>query len=461
MNKAPTPSTQPQEPALPPPERPWAGFWTPITWLAFLLAAPYYAVGMLFSAKYRIGLPQRMTRYPKALLEQTRGREVIWVHTVSVGELMAARPLLRQIKTCFPGCCLLVSTVTNTGQAQAHKLECVDAACYLPLDLAPLCRRAVRRFQPRAVLILETELWPNLIRAVRDAGVPLFLLNARLSDQSFKNYRRTRALFRPLLSRFHAILVQSQQDADRFAQLGVSSQRLRIMGNLKFDVEAPASLDPQRRQWRKRFCLDEAERLWLAGSTFEGEEAMLARVMQAVRKQGHPLRLVIAPRHIERVPAIVAQLRQAGSEPVLRSQLEQAKAPPKPEQPILLDTIGELGNAYAAADLVFIGKTIHARGGQNPIEPAAWGRAILMGPNMQNFRDVAALLLRAQAAVQVNDEAALQTEVAALCQDEPRRAQLGERARQVVQQNQGALAEAWQCLEPVLRQSLNQEQESS
>lgn len=424
-------------------------YWSPLAYTAFALAAPYYLVRMSTGAKYRAGLRQRLTLFTPEEIQRLQSGPFVWVHAVSVGELMAARPLLRRLKQEFPFYKILVTTVTETGQELAQRAEEVDEAVYLPLDLFPLCRRMMNWIRPACLLIVETELWPNLIRAAIQNGVPVYLINARLSDRSFRNYRRYRFAFRPLLTGFSGILAQSEEDRRRFAQIGAPSEILRSMGNLKFEA-APQTDGGLRDEWRRRFQIQDEEILLLGGSTFPGEELELARVLIALRNEGIPLRLLIAPRHIERADAIVEELRSFGVPLVRRSQWDGNGAIDS-HAIILLDTIGELRSVYAAADLVFVGKSLHGQGGQNPIEPAAWGRPILFGENMQNFRDIAALFLRAEAAESVASGEALLAACRVLCQSPERRAAIGRKAQQVVMENRGALDRVIETLQPVLR----------
>ncbi|MGC9329925.1 MAG: 3-deoxy-D-manno-octulosonic acid transferase, partial [Candidatus Hinthialibacter sp.] len=378
-------------------------YWSLLGYAAVILAAPYYLIRMAAAGKYRAGLRQRLALYSLEEKQRLQRGPWIWVHTVSVGELMAARPLLQRIKRDFPQYKILVSTVTDTGQNLARSLEEVDQAIYLPLDLYPLCRKIMRWIAPACLLIIETELWPNFIRAAAAMNIPFFLVNARLSDKSFKNYERFKSFFKPLLRRFSNILTQSGEDRRRFLEIGTPPGILSVMGNIKFEALPQVDDGALRIMWRKRFDVKDEEILLLGGSTFPGEESILARVLSALRHENLPARLVIAPRHIERTDAILEELKSI-EYPIVRRSLLREEQAIQPDAVILLDTIGELRHVYAAADIVFIGKSICGRGGQNPIEAAAWGKPILFGNNMQNFRDIAALFTRAGAARTVETE---------------------------------------------------------
>lgn len=418
---------------------------------AFALASPYYLIRMMAARKYRAGLRQRLGFYSSEEKKRLQSGPYIWIHAVSVGELMAARPLLKRLKSEFPQHKTLVTTVTETGQNLARESEEVDYAVYLPLDLYPLCRKVMNWVQPSCLLIMETELWPNLIRAASDCMVPFFLLNARLSDRSFGNYCRAKALFAPLLNRFTHILAQSEEDRRRFLRLGTAESRASAMGNIKFDASSQMdNTGGVRERWRTLFQIANEEILLLGGSTFPGEESLLASVLIALRREGIPLRLAIAPRHLERVESIQAELKSAGVSILRRSALQGGESI-RPDSAILLDTIGELRSVYAAADLVFIGKSICGEGGQNPIEAAAWGKPILFGKNMQNFRDIAALFVRSHAARSLNDADELLAVCRELCNSPDDREDMGRKAKAVVAENRGALDRIIQTIAPILR----------
>jgi 3-deoxy-D-manno-octulosonic-acid transferase len=420
----------------------------------YAVAAPVFGARMLTSDKYRIGLSQRLTFYPTELQETLSQKPNIWLHAVSVGELQAARGVLSVLDEAYPDANLAVSTVTNTGQSLARQLEVIDAPFYLPLDLYPLCQRTVQMVNPAALIIMETELWPNLIRAATDSGVPVFLINARLSDKSFNNYYRARVLFEPLLNRLQGIMAQSDEDARRFILLGAHQERVTSAGNVKFEVDIPDDANDERNYWRALFQIEDDELLLIAGSTFDGEEVLLAQTIQTMREQGHSIRLVIAPRHVERTASIEQQLSSSKIQPVLRSKIIESE-PINPEAPILLDTIGELGRSYAAADIVFIGKSLCSKGGQNPIEPAAWAKPIVFGPNMQNFRDASAMLLRENGSRQVSDSRQLTAVLCELCQSAEIRNNMGENARDVVRTNRGALQRTFDAIAPILNERIS------
>ncbi|MGI6458043.1 MAG: 3-deoxy-D-manno-octulosonic acid transferase [bacterium] len=432
-------SQQPPDSPAQPANEGYLWYWKAAGYLAFPPVALYYGCKMLYSEKYRTGLRQRLSRYTVEELKNLSQGPYIWVHTVSVGELQAARPLLRRLKQEYAHYKILVSTVTETGQTLAYSLPEVDTAIYLPLDVSIFCRKSIQSIDPAAVIVLETEIWPNFICTVASQGIPIFLVNARISDKSYRNYYRFRRIFAPLLNQFTAILAQSARDVERFLSLGTMPERLYQTGNLKFDSVTINEDIEERRKWRNLFGVYNDEVLVIAGSTFAGEELILGKITGELQEHGFPLRLVIAPRHVERTDSILKELSPLGLHVVRRSRLNDA--PTDPPDVVILDTIGELRHVYSAADLVFMGKSLTERGGQNPIEPAAWGKAILYGPHMQNFRDVAELLESTGGAVRVQNKDDLLNQVARLCQSPRECNEMGLRAREIVQQSQGALEE--------------------
>ncbi len=425
-------------------------YWGIMGYIALACITPYYAIRIAFAKKYRAGLRQRFTLYTQEEKKQLRNGLYIWIHTVSLGELQASRPLLRRLKQEFKDVKTLVTTVTESGQTMARTLPEVDAAYYLPLDLFPLCRRMLSMVRPDKVIIMETEIWPNFIRAVSAFNVPLILLNARLSEHSFRNYYRARFLFKPVLRCFASILAQSDIDAKRFIQIGAPYERVEAIGNIKFDaVEIQQELN-EAQIWRSIFCIDKHEIVLLGGSTFPGEEMTLAQVYSSLRNENIPVRLLLAPRHIERADIIQKELRSSGYHCILRSQLKGNHSELDHSKIILLDTIGELKNVYSIADIVFVGKSLHAKGGQNPIEPAVWGKAIIFGPNMQNFLDVAALLTENEGAMKISDENELFDVCKTLYLKPELRETLGRNAQQLVIKNQGTLDKIFSVLKMFL-----------
>lgn len=343
---------------------------------------------------------ERLGVLDNSVRERLIGKKILWVHAVSVGEVMAVENFVKKMLEMFPGYHLVLTTVTPTGQKIASRLAGDRlTALYFPFDFSFSVRSFLQALQPECVVLAETEIWPNLLTEAARQRVPVGIVNARLSPRSASRYGRFRGLFRPLFASLSFVLAQTQEDADRFRQLGTSEDRVFVSGNMKYDnvsldVDA-AAIGPGLRQ---RFGIGGAERIVVAGSTHPGEEEILAATLQELRETGMPVRMVIAPRHIERVPALLRKLRQGGLKTAAMS------GAPVPGWDILLvDQLGVLKELYAMADLVFMGGSLIPKGGQNPIEPAAFRRAVVHGPHVFNFQKVYQVLDREGGAIAVQD----------------------------------------------------------
>jgi 3-deoxy-D-manno-octulosonic-acid transferase len=377
------------------------------------------------------------------------GPERFWVHAVSVGEVMAAIPLVQALRLRWPDAEIVVSTVTATG-ARVARTRLPDAAAAgfaLPVDFPAATRRAVRRIRPRCFIALETELWPNLLRALAEAGIPAVLANGRISDRSLRRYGRVRGLFRRVLDHVTLFCMQSDENARRIISLGARPERVVVTGNLK--MEATPGDDGTDRLWRRLLHLGTA-RVWIAGSTHRGEEEPVLDAFLALREElrqaAEPFCLILAPRHPERVDEVESLARARGLTPVRRSRIPAGA----PSELILLDTVGELATLYGVAEVIFVGGSLVPIGGHNVIEPALHAKPVLFGPHMGNFRDAAALLLRAEAAIQLRDAEELAPAVRALLADGAARRRLGDAAWTAVRAHQGACQRTLAALETLL-----------
>jgi len=404
--------------------------------LAYL---PVFLVRKVWGGGYPLALRERLGFVPVA-----PGPDRFWVHAVSVGEVMAAVPLVQALRARWPDTEVVVSTVTGTGDRVARaRLPEAAATFAFPVDLAGATRRAVRRVRPRCFIALETELWPNLLRALAVAGVPAMLANGRISDRSYGRYRRVRGLFRRVLGHVVLFAMQSEEDARRIISLGARPERVVITGNLK--MEAPPGEEGVDRLWRRLLHLG-SERVWIAGSTHRGEEGQLLEAFVALREVAGRIRLILAPRHPERVEEIEALVRARALRSVRRSRIGSGTA----ADVIVLDTIGELATLYAVADVIFVGGSLVSAGGHNVIEPALHAKPIIFGPHMTNFRDAAALLLRAEGAIQVRDVTDLVAALRTLLSDEAGRQARGIAAWKAVRAHQGACERTIAALEALL-----------
>lgn len=360
----------------------------------------------------------------------------IWVHAVSLGEVTAAAPLLRELQRRNPGATQVLTCATPTGRARAMTLfrRGVDVR-YLPYDLPRSMRRFLRRSRPRRLIIMETELWPNLFRACALQGVPIVLASARLSEKSVARYRRCGSLFRDLFKQDVMVGAQSAADAARFAAIGADPERIRIVGNLKFDIDIDAQVIDQGRSLRA--MLFGARPVWIAGSTHEGEEEQVLAAHDELRRQLPEALLVLVPRHPQRFDAVAALLTRRGETYVRRTAGNPASTA---QSVFLLDTTGELLNFYAAADVAFVGGSLVPIGGHNLLEPAALGVPVLTGPADFNGRQIAALLTDLGAARRVAGAHELAQALGQLLADSALRSRLGALGRDAVAANRGSVA---------------------
>ncbi len=404
----------------------------------FVALAPYFLYQAVRYRKYVGSLRQRLGYLPVSF--NVDGEASIWIHAVSVGETLTARALAGDLKRRYPGFRLFVSTTTVAGQQVASRqIPDADAVFYFPLDLPPFVSRTLRVVNPRLFVVMETEIWPNLLRACRRAGVRTVLANGRLSNRSYPRYRMVRRLFRRVLDDVDRFCMQSRESADRLLDLGADPARVSVTGNLKFDaLNAHATQAADRGIPRiLRFFRVSADRpVVVAGSTMRGEELAVLRAFGRMRAAAPGALLVLAPRHPERFAEVEQLARDEGFRTARRTSLAIDEEPAA--DVVVLDTVGELAELYRLATVAFVGGSLVPTGGHNILEPAVFGRPILFGPHMQNFAEIAEAFLDAGAAVQVDDEAALEAALRELVADPARRAALGRAARDIVEANRGA-----------------------
>ena len=392
---------------------------------------------------YRQRIGERYGRYAQPVT-----RPVLWLHAVSLGETRAAVPLVDRLLRAYPEATVLITHMTATGRAAGRGLfgdRVIQA--WLPYDAPFAVSAFLRHFKPRAGLIMETELWPNLVALAHHAGVPLYLVNARMSQRSAARYACAPLLSRPMLEAFSGIAAQTKSDATRLAALG--APRAIVTGNLKFDATVPEAGAILGSEFRLRFGKDRPT--WVAGATREGEETL---ILDALAEHSLPpdSLTVIVPRHPQRFAAVAELLRQRTIPFVLRSSNEPVTAD---TSVVLGDSMGEMSGYFAAADVVFIGGSLKPLGGHNLIEPIAAGRPTLVGPHMFNFAEATANALAAGAAVQVADAAALMAEVSALFNDAPRRLAIHRAALAFHEAHRGAVERLWTWLAPQLAQAMD------
>jgi 3-deoxy-D-manno-octulosonic-acid transferase len=371
----------------------------------------------------------------------------VWLHAVSVGEVQACAPLVGAIYRRHPGLALTVTTFTPTGAARARALfGNIAQVRYVPYDLPGAVKRFFARIEPRLAVIFETELWPNLYRECGRRRVPLVLASARLSQRSVGRYRRLGALFRDTLAQTAVVAAQGEEDAERFQQLGADVASTHVTGNIKFDFELPPDIAARGARLREQYA--RGRPMWVAGSTHDGEEQALLEAQRQVRAAHPGTLLVLAPRHPQRFNDVAQALSAARVSFVRRSQA--SAGPAGPCEVLLLDSLGELVDFYAAADVAFVGGSLVPVGGHNLLEPAALGVPVLTGPNTFNSREIATLLLARGAAEVVQDAAALGARVSELIGNDAERARMGAQGRACVESNRGALAKLLALIEPLL-----------
>jgi len=410
--------------------------------ILFALSSPYYFLRLWRRGGWKNGFTQRFGFYNDDIKKCVAGKNFIWLHAVSVGEINLCVELVRTLESLSPQLRFLVSTTTTTGMDELRKkLPDHIAKIYYPVDFWHCARRALDLINPRAVIFVEAEIWPNFIWQATDRHIPLFLVNARISDRSYPRYLKFAFLFRKLFGSFTVVGAQSEDYAARLINVGCQPEKVEVTGNIKFDtakIGNGKSLDIAG-LFAQIGVLHDAQIL-VGGSTHNGEELMLAKIFQNLREHFPRLFLVVVPRHFERARDVSLALEKCGIKFAFRSKITPAtKFDAGMLDCLIVDTTGELMNFYQTATVVFVGKSISAKGGQNPIEPAAIGRATVFGPNMQNFSDVANIFVRGNGVVQVRDAKELEHVLIELFNNADRRSELGATAQAIVRENQGAL----------------------
>jgi 3-deoxy-D-manno-octulosonic-acid transferase len=417
--------------------------------LVALAVSPWLVYQAVRYRKYVGSLSQRLGYLPVSF--NIDAEPSIWIHAVSVGELLTARPLIAALREKHPSLRIFLSTTTMSAQqlARRNPLD-VDGVFYFPFDLGFVVRRTLDLVKPKLFLMMETEIWPNLLRECRRRGVRTAIVNGRLSARSFPRYRLARGFFRHVLADIDRFCVQSDESRRRFVEIGAPPDRVTVTGSLKFDSLEPASAGQARSRERvlRYFRFPPARPVWVAGSTMKGEEALVLRVFRRLKASQPTAALVLAPRHPERFDDVVAMAQQEGFRTVRRSELP-IDAEPRADV-VVLDTIGELAAVYQVGTVVFVGGSLVPTGGHNILEPAVFGRPVVFGPHMHNFAEIAAAFVAADAGVQVVSDGAFEDDVLALMADPVRRARLGAAARALVDANRGAKAKTLETLDLLL-----------
>ena len=404
---------------------------------AFLI--PFFLVKIVATGKYRKSIGPKFGVTPERVFEEMEGSPRIWLHAVSVGEVTAAAPVLSSLRARYPEACLVLSTGTETGQEMARRIVTgASAHIYFPLDIPPVVRKVISAVSPDIFVAVETEIWPNFIRASKARGIPVVMVNGRISPRSFKRYRLTRFFWRPVMNMIHAMGVISAIDASRLEMLGVDASKIRIMGNAKYDGLAARADNSFRDEMAAKLDILPGTPVFVAGSTHEGEDEVVLKAYKVLLERHPDMLLIIVPRHPERGGEVVSLARGAGFQDCVTLSRIRGGEHRDERRIVVIDVIGELFKAYSLATVVFCGGSLVPRGGQNILEPAAWGKVVLYGPSMEDFADERERLEKAGGGITVRDGAQLPDTILRLMNDPAALRRRGETGRAVAASNRGA-----------------------
>jgi 3-deoxy-D-manno-octulosonic-acid transferase len=407
----------------------------------FILMLPFLPLVWLLSVKRRANLLQRLG-WCTGIQKRSGSPKPIWIHALSVGEVTSALPLVLAVSRQFPEIPIVFTASTRTGYDTAHALFCrtdsplVSQIAYFPFDLPWAVARVRRQIDPAWVCLVETDLWPGFLHAMRRKNIPVVLVNARLSLRSFHGYRRLGPAKSLFFSTLTLVAVQTRQDLVRFNALGIPESRLTLAGNIKFDQPVAGLQEVEKKDLENWFHITDSDRLWIAGSTHPGEELILWQVFQQVRRKVPDLKLVLAPRDPARSRQVAGEISQNGGAPVLLSGVRNQ---PQDAPVMLLDCLGVLAKAYVVCDVAFIGGSLVSCGGHNPLEPAMFGKPVLFGPHMEDFTEVAELMMARSGACLVTDAGSLTRHLTTLLTCPDRARDMGAQAWSVFQENTGAV----------------------
>ncbi len=416
---------------------PYAAYRT-LTTILFILLFPAFWCYTLLSRRYRTHIKERLGCYPRSVLKALRGSPRIWIHAVSLGEVKVAASLIHALWEMMPHCRIVLSTFTEHGRALASEILGPSVPLiYAPLDFPLAVRKALLSIRPHAMVFLETEIWPNWIFKANRCGARTLLVNGRISPGSIEGYLRFKPFFREVLKAVDRFSMITKEDARRIMAMGADLKKVETNGNAKYDLLAAAPDQSAANEMRQIFSLGSLQRVLVAGSTRKGEEAMVLDAYQKIRERFPDTLLIIAPRHIRRIPSIAALVETRGLRYHLYSDLA-GSCQKRKEKIVLVDTFGELFNIYSIATIVFCGGSLVPLGGQNPLEPAAWAKPVFYGPHMDNFLDAKAMLEDAGAGIQVSNSKDFARKALWYLHHPDKMKEVGERARQVVRNLRGA-----------------------
>jgi len=418
--------------------------------ILLLAASPFLALLMIVAAasaqKYRSGLAQKLGFVSSSVTRRLSGSRPVWIHAVSVGEVMATIPLLQEMKERYPRQTIVLSTVTATGNhTAALKAHQADAVIYFPFDYPFMVKRAIKRIRPRLFITMETELWPNFLREMKRNGIPSVVVSGRISNHSYRKYRSARLFFSRVLANIDAFYMQTEEDARRIISIGADSSRVITLGNLKCDQEVPLLTEGEKAHLYSTLNLRPGQNIFIAGSTHRGEEEMVLEVFKRLRESCADLTLILAPRHPERFGEVAGLISRCRLDFVRKTELARQETEQRREV-ILLDTIGELSKLYSIGTVIFVGGSLVPTGGHNVLEPVAYRKAVLFGPHMDNFQEIAGCLTESGGGLQVDDREQLFVKAKSLLDNESIRSDRGDKAFEIIARNQGTTRKTMEAI---------------
>lgn len=402
-----------------------------------VLAAPVFLYRLIREAGFGERLKQSFGWLPSETVAKVANKNAIWLHAASVGEIVATSPMVKEIKKEMPDSVVVISVVTASGYDMAKRIiPEADGVIFFPLDLPWLSCHVVKKIAPQAFLLVETELWPNFLKASRKAGIPVMMVNGRIGDKSFGNYRYLGSVLQDMLQTVVKFCMQSSIDAQYIIKLGADPQRVMVTGNTKYDQTYTDVSEDEQKLLISQYGFAGQRPIIIAGSTHKGEEESLFASFGKIRNRFPQACLVIAPRDIQRADELVSMAAVSGHRAVKRSKMEKETA--GGHNTVILDTIGELGRVYSIADVVFVGGSLIPQGGHNILEPAAHGKPIVVGPHMFNFKDIYALLSDRKACITAKDPALLTDKLLAVLENKELSETMSKNARAIIEENRGA-----------------------
>jgi 3-deoxy-D-manno-octulosonic-acid transferase len=411
-----------------------------------LLLVPFLLFAILSAQKYRSGFLQKLGFVSSSILLKLSGERPVWIHAVSVGEVMATIPLVQEMKRKYPNQKIVLSTVTVTGNyTAALRAKEADAVIYFPFDYPFIVKRAIKKINPKLFITLETELWPNFLRRLKRNGISSVVISGRISNRSYRKYRGARFFFSKVLANIDAFYMQTDLDAQRVIDIGAPPDRVITVGNLKFDQCVPTVTSEEKAQLYRMFHLDDGQSIFIAGSTHKGEEESVLEVFKTLKKKYADLILILAPRHPERFNEAAHLIFRHKLKSIKRTQLKQQKET-QHHDVILLDTIGELSKLYSIGTIIFVGGSLVPTGGHNVLEPVAYKKAVIFGPHMDNFLEIARGLKDTGGGLQVTTKEEFLSQAEKLLHDKTLRDALGEKAFESIAHNQGTIKKAMEVI---------------